>query len=225
MATNLQIKTRVYELTGLQTTGTEATLVQAAVNDAYKRSVLFSGANEISADKTFATSTSDYSWSSAWSLTDILRVESLQVVQGSNEYDLTPKSQNEILRLRRSNAGSGIPSYFAPMGLAKIMFWPNPSVGDTLRIRYHQRPTDLSGDSDVPSAIPEEFHWSVILPGAVYQALQKDQRGKDAQDWYGLWQAGLTELREHVDMFLPQGSVFVDLEAGFSLDPDQRGRW
>jgi hypothetical protein len=118
------------------------------------------------------------------------------------------------------------------MGIAKLMLYPQPNVGGVLRVRYHQRPPTLvssaagAGEETTPSKVPEEFHWSLLLPGAVYQALQKDQRVEDAQSWYSLWQAGLSEFRDYVNNFVPQGPLFDEEGDDFLvLDSDTRGRF
>ena len=222
MATTAQLITRISQLTGLAESGAEDTLMLQALNDAYTRSLLYSGANEISADYTFVSAADDYAWSTIISAADVMRVESLVYVSGSSTYPLAPKSQDAILSLRRSTSSSGIPRFFAAMGIGKVMLWPQPAVGGVLRVRYHQRPTALTDAGDSPSSVPSEFHWSVLLPGAVYQALQKDQRGDEAQAWYGLWQQGLTEFKEYVDHFVPQGAVFDESADDYwSLDNDQ----
>lgn len=226
MATTAQLITRISQLTGLAESGAEDTLMLQALNDAYNRSLLYSGANEISADYTFVSAADDYAWSTLIAAADAMKIESMTYVQGSATHRLVPKSPDAILEMRRAGSSSGIPQYYAPMGILKLMLWPQPAVGGVLRIRYHQRPTALTDAGESPSAVPVEFHWSVLLPGAVYQALQKDQRGEDAQSWFSLWQAGLAEFKEHVDSFVPQGGVFDEAnDDWFVMDPDQRSRY
>ena len=50
-------------------------------------------------------------------------------------------------------------TYFAIKG-TKIYY--QPSANDTLTVWYHQKTTDLSGDSDTPAALPAYLHYSLL---------------------------------------------------------------
>jgi hypothetical protein len=72
-----------------------------------------------------------------------------------------------------------------------------PLADDTLHLWYYKKPTPLIRASDVPTCIPEAYHWRVIIPKVARKAFEhlQDQvenfDPKGLQYWQGREAAGL----------------------------------
>lgn len=70
-----------------------------------------------------------------------LKINSIDVIQGSNAYPVLPAQIRKMSALETSGTSS-IPSHYTLRG-DKILLYPTPSSGVSLRVRYQVRPPEL----------------------------------------------------------------------------------
>lgn len=232
MASATQIATRLFEITGLRSTGTEYTLVWQALQDAYNDAVMRTDAFASSSATTFTSSTYVYD-SSSVGLASATRIRSITFSDGAGGgYPLNRVGEDEFNSLVDGFDSHAFSRVFCTLGWNKIGFWPQPSVNDQVTVRFTPFASTLiestatagAGEEKSPSMIPAAFHWSVLLPGAVIHCLDKDQRLEDSRVWAERYELGLQRLKEFVELYggdtanvwVPGGSNSV------SLYPDQR---
>lgn len=74
--------------------------------------------------------------------------------------------------------------------------YPSPDAAYNLEVRFKKKSTDMSADSDV-SDIPEKWHSTVLLDGALYRALEyarSDMSDRRAETKYQQFRAGIDEM-------------------------------
>lgn len=135
---------------------THATLIKKLINRVYRKCLLeivklnrdfFQTSTTI----TLTSGTREYNFASAFSITDLMKVIT---IQDSNGYPLKKGSN-------RFDAGD----YYL-IGDTGIGFDPTPSAADTYTLYYVQRQDDLSDDDDEPSI--EKTHRDILFYGACY---------------------------------------------------------
>lgn len=234
MATVTEILDRGSHVTGLLTTGTERTLALNALNDVYLDAILATGCHQNQSTHTFSTSAGIYTLSTDLSLSDCMQIIDITISSGAYNRKLAQKPVSWITQRRSGLAVAGLPRNFAMVGTTKIMLYPNPSAGSTATITYVQNPTkalhETTADATnetTPTGIPEQFHYSVLLPGLVVQMLDKDQREQLGGIWNERYQAGLYKLAEFTAAFGGTDGAIEDHihDDGYGLPNDYRGRY
>lgn len=204
MANVSVILDRACQLTGLNSTaaGTERVMALAVLENVYQRVLMETECTVASASYTVAATANDYDVSAVLGTTP-LKIRRLQADIGTGVSDLWIVSEDELLSQRESLGSPATPFLVAPMGMSKLMFYPNPGVGTVIKSYYVPTPTALTdATSSSPSAVPAQFHWDVLLPGVVVDLLAKDQRIGDMQAWNGIYEMGLSRMKEHSASFL-----------------------
>jgi hypothetical protein len=51
-------------------------------------------------------------------------------------------------------------------GVPQLAVWPTPTVNTTLTLVYVQRPLTMNSGTDLPGAIPADFHWLLVEAAA-----------------------------------------------------------
>lgn len=206
MATVTQLLDRGCRITGLRTTGTERELALQALQDAYTRAVLDSECSLSTVAYTFVASSDNYDLSTILG-EQPLRLYHVSLTTSAGNTPMQQVSFQELLDIRENNNSPG-PSYvYATVGFNDIAFYPNPAVGESIRVWYvDDVPTlhetdNVAPEETTPSMIPAAFHWSVLLPGMVLEMLDKDQRAAEADMWMRRYERGIARLVEHIGQF------------------------
>lgn len=227
MASASAIIDRACQLTGLNSaaSSTERVMALDILNNVYYRVVSETESTVASATYTVAATANDYDVSAVVGATP-MKIRRIQSVVGGTTNDLTIVSEDEILNLREGVASPGITSLVAPMGTTKVMFYPNPNVGTVINTYYVGYPTALTdATSSSPTAVPTLYHWDVLLSGMVIDMLAKDQRIGDMQAWNGLYQDGLSRLKQHSASFLGEPySISLPQQSPWRRYRDERSR-
>lgn len=151
------LRSRVTARLGLDATssGSEATLVDGYLNDAYEDFLVRSGCWITRSTMTTTSGSADYDLDQ-----DIAQLVELSILDSDGDTSLPARvSARDILELRRSSSDQDSPSRrFAVQGHNLLMLWPTPTGSDTITIYYVPRPTTLSASSDTPSLIPPQYH-------------------------------------------------------------------
>ena len=218
MATVTNIADRVCRLTGLQSTGSERTLVLEYLNDAYREAVersecypKTSSSVSVSADATSTTISG--------TVTDLGKVHSVYLsgYDGYSYLKLQPVSMRQRLELLHAeSSSSGIPRFYAIRysgGTVTLHLYPLPESAATVVLEYNATPLTLvesapgAGQESTPTAIPSVFHYRTIAAGAIAMALETDQR-RDSQPWWDRFERGVMDLTMWVNEF--QGDHLVE---------------
>jgi hypothetical protein len=86
---------------------------------------------------------------------------------------------------------AGVPLYWYLDGVTPKLF-PTPAAAYTLKLRYYKKPTELTGDADVP-VIPSEFE-ELLVEGASFRVLQV----KDNYDQAAIHENRYLDLRQQL---------------------------
>lgn len=146
--------------------------VKDAVNQAYYQVVVETEAYPAIATTTLTPGTNSYTLPSA-----ISRLKSVNVtpVGGFATRPLLRISIDRMLAYRSAAAGPGTNNgtvySYCLLGLNELEVYPSPQNADTLTFYYTQRPTALSGDTDVP-IIPEPYATDCLVYGAQARVAQ-----------------------------------------------------
>jgi len=227
MASASAILDRACQLTGLNSTAasTERVMALAVLEDVYQRVVMNTECNVASATYTIAATANDYDVSTVVGATP-LKIRRMQVTSGGTITDLFVVSEDQLLGSRESTTTPGLSFLVAPMGMSKLMFYPNPNVGDVIRTYYVPTPAALTdATSSSPTAVPSQFHWDVLLSGVVSDLLAKDQRGSDMIMWEEKHERALSRMKEISESFMgdPYPIALPHLRASRRFS-DERGR-
>lgn len=204
MATVTNLADRVCRLTGLQSTGSERTLVLEFLNDAYREAVersecypVLSSAISVAADDNETTVTSDIA-----NVNRILNVY-LSNYSGYGTLALKPISRRRLIAEQdKLSSYSGIPQYYhlrRTGSTLEMALFPRPESTASMYIEYYSNPPTLvesapgAGEESTPTAIPTQFHYRVIAAGAIAMALDSDQR-KDSGMWWERFDKGIYDL-------------------------------
>ena len=203
MATVTQLLDRASRVTGLRTTGSERIVALQALQNAYRRSMMESECDPQYVSYTVPANSDSYTLATILAATPV-RLMHVSMGTSGGRMPLQQVSMQELLDYRESQEAVGIPCMYATIGFDRIAFYPNPSVGDNLRIWYlADTPTLVEnspavGEETTPSKIPIAFHWDVLLPGLVLELLDKDQRNDEASFWGSRYERGIARLMEHI---------------------------
>ncbi len=151
-------RSRVSSRLGLDTTasGSEATLLDAYVNDGYEDFLQRTACWIERSTVTTTAGTADYDMDQ-----DIMQIVELYLTaSGASESTLMQRvSPVEILDYRRASSDAESPSRrYATQGHNMLMLWPTPDAVDTLTIYYVPRPSTMSASTDTPSLVPPQYH-------------------------------------------------------------------
>lgn len=203
MATVTQLLDRASQITGLRATGTERIIALQALQNAYRRAMLDSECDPQLSSYTFVASSDSYSLATVCAATPV-RLLHVSMGTSGGRMNLEQAGMQELLDYREAQEAVGIPCMYATIGFDRIAFYPNPSVGDIVRVWYlADTPTLIesapgAGQESTPSKIPVSFHWDVLLAGCVLEMLDKDQRSNDVSFWSQRYERGLARLVEHI---------------------------
>lgn len=203
MATVTEILDRASRVTGLRTSGSERTVALQALQNAYRRAMLESECDPQYVSYTIAASSDDYDLATVLGATPV-RLMHVSLGTSGGRMNLQQVSMAELLDNREREEVVGLPCMYATIGFDRIAFWPNPSVGDTVRFWYlADTPTLVesgagAGEETTPSKVPVSFHWDILLPGTVLELLDKDQRNEEASFWGARYERGIARLMEHI---------------------------
>ena len=75
------------------------------------------------------------------------------------------------------------PTKFDRVG-SKIWWGTTPDAVYTFTAYYHNQPTDLSSDSDTPSALPPNFHDILAYGAALHSKMAKDENIRELYEQY-----------------------------------------
>lgn len=217
MATTTNLADRICRLTGLQSTGSERTLILEYLNDAYREAVERSECYpKTSSNISVSAAASSITLSS--SITDLNKLRSVYFT-GYNGYSylkLHPISnRNRIDQLDRTNSLTGITRYYSLArsgGTTTMYFHPAPTSAATLVCEYLAQPPTLvesapgTGEESTPTAIPTQFHYRILAAGGIAMALETDQR-RDSQMWWDRFEKGVNDLTAWVNEMPGDGVI------------------
>jgi hypothetical protein len=147
------------------------TVINDAINDAIIEVASSFQPQELLASATGSTSnqTSSYSFSSVFSITDVLAV--VGVRNNTDDYRLKRGSMLEFMLAKKSttySSGFGRPNKWTRQGNNLILYSLIPnSTARTIQVYYVQRPAELTADSDV-FPLNREWERPVQLLAASY---------------------------------------------------------
>lgn len=233
MATATQILDRASMVTGLFSTGNERTMGFQALQNSYIRAVMDAQVMISTATASLTASTSEYTISSAFGVTP-LRITDMTLISGTDIRQLKAMPESWITENDINSQYSAYPEYFATLGSSKIILFPRPTSGLSLKMYYVPNPPTLiessatpgAGEEVTPSYIPVQFHWDVLYAGLVTELFDKDQRSKDVQFWQQRYMDGLARLRQWSASFAGEADgTWIPRGNGNILFPDQRSRY
>lgn len=233
MATATQILDRASMVTGLFSTGNERTLAFQALQNAYVRSLMDSEAVVSSTSASLTAGTNEYTISTLFGVTP-LKIRDMILVNGNDYVQLDRVPEDRLFEDDLGPQYNGYPQEYAALGTTKILLYPRPSSGLSLKMYYvpnaptliESSATPGAGEEITPSYIPVQFHWDVLYAGLVTELFDKDQRTKDVQFWNQRYLDGLSRLRAWSASFAgdANGSWVKRGRNGIRY-PDQRSRY
>lgn len=149
------IRSRVTARLGLDSTssGSEATLLDAYVNDAYEDFLVRTGCWIERSTMTTTAGTADYDMDQ-----DIMQIVEMYVTDGTDDVLMSRHTPLDILEYRRASSDQDSPSRrFATQGHNMLMLYPTPDSTDTITVYYVPRPSTLSASTDTASMIPPQY--------------------------------------------------------------------
>jgi len=189
MSTFLQLYSRVLDYTH-RPKNQDTTEVKALVNEAYIHvTSQLRCYQKTSAALTLTANDGDYSIVTDLAISDFsaLRVLKYTAANGASTLNtIAPTTPDEIIALRAANPSATTPATaYAIQGWDGLMLHPLPATGDTITIIYTAVPTAMSGDSDTPTRIPQEWHHLIVTrAAAVAMEVMDDQRAAALQNRY-----------------------------------------
>ena len=177
----------------------DSVTAKALVNDIYRDIVRETEIKAAKVSKSLTAGTVFYTISVTFAISDLLSIKYIEYsASGSTDsYPVVPTSLEEILALRNQSTPSGVVRLYAMRDYDTLELYPAPqTTGDTLDIYYVQAPTALSADSDLPSAIPSEFHDTITF-GATARMCE-DEDADLAETYEQKYQRRLNLLRWYV---------------------------
>ena len=176
MATVTALLDRISYYTGLRSTGVERSMALTALDSAYNEIVSETRCKVGLSTYTFVASSDSYSL--ATMLGEVpMRIVGIDHVSSLNRVPLHERPIGDLMQFRQAATDIGEVYYYGLHDFDTIAFFPNPSVGDSVTIRYVPTPKDLSESTNdatnetVPSMIPPQFHWDVLFPKAMQDAM------------------------------------------------------
>lgn len=232
MASASAILDRCSQNSGLKLTGNERQLLLDALNAFHKRVLRMSRVSETVASYSVTASASSYAASTLCG-TATVGLHSIRVADGSTTRQLVRKSLDFLLDQQLIDASSqGYPEFYAIQGgggaNAKVLFYPLPTVGQTIRTVYVPTPSALtdSTSSSPDSSIDDEWHMTLLMWGTLAEAFAKDEKLDSYKIWVQRAEEKLAEFMEYCDEF--GGSSASELEVGYNHYgnpyPDYRSR-
>lgn len=239
MATVTQLLNRISNISGLYKTGEERQLALDALNNAYLDTVMRTECAEKIINTAVSAATvnpgsslnNDFVLSSFTGGSAPIKIKSI-VVNDANaaNYPLLQVSEDELLEYRRGYEATAYVRLYSIAGSNIIRFWPTPKSEDIMSLTIIPQPPrlvealPLAGEETTPSLVPELFHWNVLLPGAMIEAMDKDGDSSRASDWMSRYESGIMRMQEWLNTFGGEPSaVFTPTSTRFVLYPDQRG--
>lgn len=208
MATVTNILDRAARITGLRMTSTERDLALEALQDVYRQVVSQTESYLSTATYNVTESVDGYALDDVLSGVAPLKLAHVSIENGGVQSPLQQVSLQELLDLRDTFTGEGgSPFYYAANGFTGLEFYPNPAAGDVINVVYIADVPTLvefdpqAGEEITPTQVPEQFHFSILLPGIVLQMLEKDQRLAEADLWQGRFDRGMNRMQEWIGQF------------------------
>ena len=183
MSTLAQMRNRLKASPGVPV----STDLDNVLNAAYFQIVQTFGLLQTSWTKPLVAGQGDYSITGApWSITDLAGITEIEY-QAANDPSRWPVAQAtraQLLDYRRtqgSTSAQGRAQLYAIKGLQTLMLYPTAgSSSDTIVIHGKQRPPAMSVDTDVPSAMLDEWH-DAIVELALARSFRVEDPAKAAQ--------------------------------------------
>lgn len=218
---------RASRRTGMQTTGSERTEALDALNDVYLEAIMDSRLNMNRVSYTMVTALDLYDVSSLIGSIP-LGLVGVGRVHTDGRYEAFEVVSHDELTQNQSRSSGGDTVQVAPLGVSKLMFWPNVSVGDVIRFYYLPAVTALAetGNNDPAVLVPVQFHQSVLLAGTILQLLDKDQRKSDVEFWGNRYESGKAKMALWAEQFMGESPRMFASTAGrrVTMWPDERRR-
>jgi hypothetical protein len=130
-----------------------------------------------------------------------LKIKSIVYDEGPGIQPLLQVNETVIQEFRQGAEAVGPLTYYCIAGASHIKFWPNPSVGDVIKLVYVAAPTDISVPATSAAAtavgltaVPSHWHWDTLVPGAIVDVLEKEQRLDKVEYWQQRYQTGLARM-------------------------------
>lgn len=202
-----ELQTFVQEAVSFNSTETTSKIVGAAstgwINQAYFRLCrdTLCSVSTFSA-QALTSGQAEYVTATATGKTDIMRMLNITTSGGgATNHPMRIVSIEELDAYSESSVASGdvTPFIIAFLGLTKFKVFPTPGSSVTISGTYVSRPTALSAGTDIPSAIPEEYHLAIAYK-ALETALSYEGRLDEAQYWRGLYETERDEIRRDVNL-------------------------
>ena len=195
MATRLELLTNVLA----RSLTSDATLGNAAINDAYKDIV---GKCELNPKKTTLTLTAGVeSYVLTATITDFNGLYGVYYSGSDGLGILEPVDLQTIIQMRAAFAQSAAPMQYSLVGNAQLEVFPSPSTtGSTLVVWYYAFGTGdaLSADGSIPVLVPSEYHDVIDLRASMMIASRNESAGDNrdlSQRIFAEYQERLGELR------------------------------
>lgn len=154
----------------------DTTTAKAHVNDAYREICRDAKTVITSATKTLTSGTATYSIATDFTITDFMGMEAVVYIPAGQTtgYLVSVTTLAEIVAIRQSLT-TGFVMLYCLSDIDTLELYPAPQTStDQLKLYYVKAPTALSGDSDVPSALPSEFHELIALAASARMAQEED---------------------------------------------------
>lgn len=129
----------------------------------------------------------------------VRRLRALAVNTGSRRLPLEWVDVEDFDQWRQSGSANGVPLVVTQKGFDQIALYPAPGTGMTLEGDYYARPTALSADTDIPTAVPEEYHWSIIYRACELALLMDGNRADEAAQYRQMYERDKESLRRAVN--------------------------
>lgn len=204
MATFLQLRNAVAFKTPYSTSNaTDLAKINAWINEGYEDVVLRTQCNVDHGQVT--TTVDEWRYDLPTVAMDILEVWLEDDSGETLPFERT--SGRHIIRLRaglETETGSP-PRYYAVDGANLFMVWPTPDSEQIINLLYVPRPSAMTADGDIPTAVPAEFH-KLLETYALWQAGDADDSASSQKgDYYRQLYEGrdgrggkLDDLRRHM---------------------------
>jgi hypothetical protein len=157
----------------LNLTSTDArTRIKRHLNERYRRLASTLGMTSVrdsTTTQTTATGTAEYA----------ITAQKIKHIYDATNATYLPETSLADLRQRDPGLdSSGLPQVWAPRKQTAtaitIRLWPIPDTAYTLNLDISSALTELSGDSDVPTLIPDDWQWLIGLGARLEEYEKRD---------------------------------------------------
>lgn len=234
MATVTNLADRVCRLTGLQSSGSERTLVLEYLNDAYREAVERSECYpKTSSSIAVAANASTVTLSST--VTDLNKILNVYFADynGYSRLKLQPVSHRRMLDLKdRLNSATGVPKFYSVVksgATTTLHLYPSVDSAATMYVDYYATPPTLvesspgAGEESTPTAFPTQFHYRILATAAIAMGLETDQR-KDASPWWDRFEKGIMDLTAWMNELPGDHLIEPHFSEDYSLGDRDRSR-